>query len=104
MKYAIEHIATTLRSARRVKGLSQRALSRLSGVPQSHISRIERGAVDLRLSSLIELARLLDMELTLIPRKSVPAVNSVVRSTAGTRPPGRRVRPAYALVEDGHDE
>lgn len=81
MIYATDHIATILRNARIAKGFSQRALSRLSGVPQSHISKIESGAVDLRLSSLVELARVLDMELTLVPRKSVPAVNSVVRST-----------------------
>jgi hypothetical protein len=40
--------------------------------------------VDLRLSSLIELARVLGLELALVPRKSVPAVNSIVRSTGGS--------------------
>jgi len=82
MSYAIEHIAATLRSAREAKGLSQRALSELAGVPQSHISKIENGAVDLRVSSLVELARVLDLELALVPRKSVPAVNSIIRSTS----------------------
>ncbi len=82
---ATEHIATTLKNARAAKGLSQRALSGLAGLPQSHISKIESGAVDLRLTSLIELARALDLELTLVPRKSLPAVNAIVRSTA-TRP------------------
>jgi transcriptional regulator with XRE-family HTH domain len=82
MNYAIEHITATLRSAREAKGLSQRALSELAGVPQSHISKIENGAVDLRVSSLVELARVLDLELALVPRKSVPAVNSIIRSTS----------------------
>jgi transcriptional regulator with XRE-family HTH domain len=81
MSYATEHIVLTLKNTRAAKGLSQRALSELAGVPQSHISNIERGAVDLRLSSLVELARVLDLELTLVPRKSIPAVNSIVRST-----------------------
>ncbi|HLF10608.1 MAG TPA: helix-turn-helix transcriptional regulator, partial [Gammaproteobacteria bacterium] len=76
MSYAIAHIATTLKNAREAKGLSQRALSELAGVPQGHISKIERGAVDLRLSSLVQLARVLDLELALVPRKSVSAVNS----------------------------
>lgn len=77
-----EHMATILRNARETKGLSQRDLGAVSGVPQSHISKIEKGAVDLRLSSLIELARALDLELALVPRPAVPAVQSIVRSAA----------------------
>jgi transcriptional regulator with XRE-family HTH domain len=84
MKHATTHIAAALKAARETKGMSQRALSQKAGVPQGHISKIETGAVDLRLSSLIELARVLDLELALVPRKSVPAVNSIVRSTGGT--------------------
>lgn len=83
MSYAIEDIAQTLRSAREASGLSQRELSARSGVPQGHISKIENGTVDLRLSSLIELARVLDLELTLVPRKALPAVQAIVRSAAG---------------------
>jgi len=75
-------MATILRNARQNKGLSQRDLGAVSGVPQSHISKIEKGAVDLRLSSLIELARALDLELVLVPRPAVPAVQSIVRSAA----------------------
>lgn len=85
MSYATDHIATALKEARLAKGISQRALSDLSGVPQSHISKIENGGVDLRVSSLVELARVLGLELTLVPRKSVPAVNSVVRNTEPSR-------------------
>ena len=81
MNYATEHIANTLKAARISKGLSQRELSKKAGVPQGHISKIENGAVDLRLSSLVALARALDLELTLVPRKAVPAVKSIVRST-----------------------
>ncbi len=81
MSYATEHIASKLKDARERKGLSQRALTKLTGVPQSHISKIENGAVDLRLSSLVELARVLDLELTLVPRKSVSAVSAIVRSS-----------------------
>lgn len=83
MSYAIEDIAQTLRSAREASGLSQRELSARSGVPQGHISKIENGTVDLRLSSLIELARVLDLELTLVPRKALPAVQAIIRSAAG---------------------
>ena len=80
MSYATEHIAKTLREAREKKQLSQRELSALSGLPQSHISKIEKGGVDLRLSSLIALARILDLEPILVPRSTTPAVQSIVTS------------------------
>lgn len=84
MNYVTEYFAKTLKAAREAKGISQRELSTKSGVPQGHISKIENGAVDLRVSSLVALARILDLELTLVPRKSVSAVQSIVRSNAGS--------------------
>ena len=103
MSYATEHIARALKAARESKGLSQRQLSAKSGVPQGHISRIENGAVDLRVSSLVELARVLDLELTLVPRRMVPALQSIVRSgVRSTLQGGEAARPAYGLDEDGH--
>ena len=59
MAYAVEHIISCLKQPVRRRDFSQRELSRKAGVPQSHISKIENGAVDLQLSSLIELARVL---------------------------------------------
>lgn len=73
-----------LRAARRAKGLSQRELSRRSGSTQAHISRIESGLVDLQVSSLLELARSLDLELTLTPRQAKPAIDAIIRSTEAT--------------------
>lgn len=80
MAYSTEQMAKELKTAREAKGLSQRALSELVRMPQSHISKIERGGVDLRLSSLIEIARALDLEVTLIPRRNLSAVRSITRS------------------------
>jgi len=84
MSYLNDKILKSLKMARKAKGLSQRELSAKSGVPQSHISKIENGAVDLRVSSLVALARTLDLELELVPRKTVPAVQSIVRNTINT--------------------
>lgn len=91
MSYSTKHIAQALREAREAKGLSQRELSQSAGVPQSHISKIENGNVDLRLTSLVELARALDLELTLVPRKTVPAVQSIVRASATGTSPDRAI-------------
>ena len=107
MDYAGRQIVATLRAAREKKGLSQRALSAAAGVPQGHISRIERGAVDLQLSSLIELARVLDLEVMTIPRKLVTVVQAIIGERAGTTPAGfaeeGAVTPAYRLDEEDDD-
>jgi transcriptional regulator with XRE-family HTH domain len=83
MSYATQELGNTLKAAREAKGLSQRALSEKAGVPQSHISKIENGTVDLRVSSLVELGRVLELELMLVPRKANSAVQAIIRSSAG---------------------
>lgn len=99
MTITTQHIAKTLLEARQRKGLSQRALADLAGVPQSHISKIESGAVDLRLSSLIELSRALDLELALVPRSALPAVQSIARSTTPAHA-NQTVRDTKELAHD----
>ena len=106
MAYLNDQILKSLREARQKKGLSQRALSARSGVPQSHISKIEQGNVDLRVSSLIALARVLDLELALVPKKTVPAVKSIVRNALAHQMPAQDntpSSPAYSL-DRGDDE
>lgn len=104
MSYAIEHIAESLKAARERKGLSQRALSAKAGVPQSHISKIENGAVDLRLSSLVELARVLDLELTLVPRKRLPAVRAIIRGDDSDQRDVKTARKATNLLQRIEDQ
>lgn len=105
MTYATKDVIKTLKEAREAKGLSQRALGARTGVPQSHISKIEKGGTDIRLSSLIELARVLDLELRLVPRKAVSAVEAVVRSTLpASGLPAASPRPAYRLDEEAGED
>lgn len=84
MSAGIEEIAASLREARIAKALTQKALGQRVGLPQSHISKIEKGAVDLKLSSLVEIARALGLEITLVPRKALPAVEGAVRAHGTT--------------------
>ena len=103
MAYATEQIAQGLKAARESKGLSQRALAKLAGVPQSHISKIENGTVDLRSSSLVEIARALDLEVTLVPRKSLAAVQSIIRGSERPAPkgvPGPSPAREFSRLED----
>lgn len=55
------------------------SLSARAGVLQSHISRIEQGKVDLQVSSLLALARVLDLEVLPVPRKLVPAIDAIIK-------------------------
>ena len=82
MSYESDHLRTALRKARVRLGLSQRELSEISGVQQAQISKFENGAVDLRLSSLVALFRALELELELVPRTCLPAVQSIIRTTS----------------------
>lgn len=80
MAHLLDNLKSALRQARQEKGLTQRALSEAAGLPQSHISKIENGPQDISLSTLVTLARALDLELTLVPKKAVPAVESIIES------------------------
>jgi transcriptional regulator with XRE-family HTH domain len=79
MTYQTLPFAHNLRRARAAKGWSQRDLSAKVGLTQAHVSRIERGEVDLRLSTFVELARVLDLDVVLTPRNAISAVQALIR-------------------------
>lgn len=82
MAYKTEHIMRQLRSARESQKMSQRELSTRSGLTQSHISQIERGTMEPGLASLVDVARALDLEVVLAPKKLMPAIRNIVESTS----------------------
>ncbi len=77
MSDSTEYIFKQLKNARETQGLSQRELSALSGVPQSYISKVESGDVDIRVSSLVQLALILELKLVLVARRNLPALNAL---------------------------
>src|SRR6185503_15463119 len=102
--YTVEEITATLKQAREAKGLSQRALSAKSGLTQKHISKIENADVDLRLSNLLELARALDLEVMLVPRKAVAAAQGLVRSIeSDTHAPADATKSVRRLAHAAED-
>lgn len=88
-------LADVLRQARLNRKLSQAELARKLGLRQRQISDLERATMDSRLSTLQNVARALDLELMLIPRHLISAVEALQRagSDAGKRP-------LYALGDD----
>lgn len=99
-------MANRLKAARAQKRLSQRALSQKIGLPQSHISKIENGQVDIQATSLIEFARALGLEIMLVPQNMVPAVEALSRASASKTAapsPGTAVRDeTAAAVDEAH--
>ena len=79
-RYGLEPLTEAIRQARLAKGWSQRDLSARAHLTQAQISRIENGAVDMQISTLVELARSLDLDLQLVPRSAITAVEAAVRS------------------------
>jgi transcriptional regulator with XRE-family HTH domain len=71
-------IIKQLKAARQQQGMKQAELGDKLGLPQSHISKIEQGANDPRLSTVSDMARVLDRELMLIPRQLVSAVRALL--------------------------
>lgn len=72
-------IIEQLKSARQQQGMKQSELGEKLGLPQSHVSKIEQGANDPRLSTVKDMARVLDQELVLIPRQMVSAVRAFLK-------------------------
>lgn len=66
-------------AARRERGWSQEELGKRLGLPQMHISGIETGKIVPRFDTLLDLVRVLDRDLLMIPRALVPAVQALVR-------------------------
>lgn len=84
MSYVLKDIGHALQKERDRQGLTQRSLATKAGTTQARVSNIENGETDLRLSTLIEFARALDLEFVLVPRQKVPAVQAIIAQQAFT--------------------
>jgi transcriptional regulator with XRE-family HTH domain len=82
MSYQSEELVREVQSQRIKAALSQRALAARSGLTQAHISQIETGRLEPGLSSFVEMARALDLEVVLVPKKLLSAVQGVLRASA----------------------
>ena len=93
-----------LQRARASAGLSQRELALRVGMTQAHISRIESGLVDPRLSTVVEIAKAVGSMPMLIPRRALPAVLGVLRNFEGRGARGRRPSAVELLVADDEED
>ena len=89
----MNEVIKTLKSIRIEKKLKQSELGSKLGLPQSHISKIEQGTTDPRLSTVTDMARLLDQELVLVPRAMLPAIRALIKG-------GDDQQPMWVLDDD----
>ena len=74
----MQSIIEQLKSFRLANGLKQAELGQKLGLPQSHVSKIEQGVTDPRLSTVLDMARVLDQELVLVPRQLLPQLRALL--------------------------
>lgn len=86
-----------IKEARTKRGWGQRELGSAVGLPQPHISAIESGDVVPRFDTLLDIVRVLDLDLLLVPRSLVPAVQALVRAQ---KVPESMEKPLYAADEE----
>lgn len=93
-------LATDLLHRRKALGLLQVDVGRLAGIGQAHVSRIEAGGGDPRLSTLTEIARSVEAEIVLVPRELVGPVRAMLAAGLGHQVQSDVNMPAYSLDED----
>jgi transcriptional regulator with XRE-family HTH domain len=86
--------------ARQKHGWSQRDLASRLGIGQRHISGIESGKIVPRYDTLLEMVRMLDRDLIMVPRALVPVVQSIVRDHHKDQEGEGEERSLYAADRD----
>ncbi|WP_459947955.1 helix-turn-helix domain-containing protein, partial [Desulfocastanea catecholica] len=76
-------IIEQLKAARQAMDLTQSEVGKKLGLPQSHVSKIEQGGTDPRLSTVSDMARVLDQELVLVPRQLLSQVRALLQGEKG---------------------
>ncbi|MDX1916775.1 MAG: helix-turn-helix transcriptional regulator [Rickettsiaceae bacterium] len=79
-------ILDQLSEVRRERGVKQAELGDKLGMPQSHISKVLRGGADPRLSTVMDMAKILDHELMLIPREMILRIRAILEGEDDNRP------------------
>jgi transcriptional regulator with XRE-family HTH domain len=100
----------SLKEARKKRGWTQRDLVSRIGLTQRHVSGIESGKIVPRYDTLLELVRILDHDLLMVPRALVPVVQSLIRDHLKDQSGEGEERSLYAddssedTTEKPHDE
>ena len=96
-----EDLRQEIRAQRKAKGWSQQELAQKTGLSQRHISGIETGKIVPRYDTLLDILRVIDRDLILVPRELLSAVQALLRDYRNRTVHGRTdERPLYAVDDD----
>ena len=90
-----------LRKVRKASRMSQREMEKRTGIHQARLSRIENGQVDPKLAEAIEMARAVERDLVMVPRRALLAVLGVIRDFEGD---GRRLTVPELVMRDTRED
>lgn len=94
----------TLRKQRRKHSWSQAEFGERIGLGQEHVSNIERGKTSPRVDTLLDVVRALDLDLVLVPRTLVPAVQALLRDYQHGSAVREDDQPMYGFGDDDSSE
>ena len=95
-----EAMRQDLKAARLKRNWSQLELGQRIGLPQMHISSIETGKIVPRFNTLLDLVRILDFDILMVPRSLVPTVQSLIRD----HDHGTKEQALYARDEESEEQ
>lgn len=104
MESVAKSIGMTLRSLRKKQGKSQAELAAEIGKTQPQIARLEGGQGDPQLSSIVQVARSLGVEMVAVPIRLLPVVRHLIAENEGGGSPERRSRLVGNDPEDAEDD
>jgi transcriptional regulator with XRE-family HTH domain len=79
----LKQIGKNLQKARTARGLTQAELGALVELPQSHISKIERGETDFQWTTLEQIANAVGLSPVLVRTGLVPLVENLMNGREG---------------------
>ena len=79
----LKQMGKSLQLARIARNLTQGELGALVGLPQSHISKIERGQTDFQWTTLEQIANAVGLSAVLVPTGLVPVVEGLMKGREG---------------------
>lgn len=80
MKLHTLHLYKKITELRRKQELSQRELAKRLHVPQSYLSKVESGKLDMGLANFVDVVRYLGAEVMIVPASMVPIISAMMSS------------------------
>ena len=97
-----QHLYKQLVELRHAKKLSQRELAGKLNLPQSYVSKIESGKLNIQLANYLDLVRYLGAEVMVVPLPLVPIVTAMIGSQSVSA--DTQKRPVWAISDNNNVE